>query len=497
MAALSLQAVEIRKEYPGTVALRNASLEFRGGTIHVLVGKNGAGKSTLVKILTGAVTPTSGTLLLNGSPIHLRTPADALRNGIHAVYQELSLVPDLSVAENILLGRLPQKLHALPGTIDWPVLYAHAGRHLHELGVNLDVHKPVRELSVAQQQLVEIAKAMSQDPAVLLLDEPTSALSRSETEHLFQLLRMLADRGVAMIYVTHRLQEIQSIGHVVTALRDGDVVGTFPAEQATPARLVEMMFGESVARGREVPPLGSPVPVMHVEGLSRGTAFSDVHFTLHRGEILGIAGVLGAGRTELLRAIFGADRATAGSVRFGDTTILPGSPEQMKRLGIALAPENRKDEGLVQILSTQANICLASLERIGCCGITTRRRDLAVAERRSREVDLVTPDMENEVSSLSGGNQQKVVLGKWLNTEPRVLLLDEPTRGIDVKAKRQIFQILWNLSKQGISSLVVSSELEELLDLCHRIIVMRGGRITGEIDPANSSLEQLFSQCMQ
>jgi ribose transport system ATP-binding protein len=497
MNTVSLEARDIRKEYPGTTALRDASLTFQGGKIHVLVGKNGAGKSTLVKILTGAITPTSGSLLLNGIPLDLQTPADAIRHGIHAVYQELSLVPELSVAENILLGRLPRAGRSLPGVVDWPCTFALAGRYLQDLGVSLDVRMPVRQLSIAQQQLVEIAKAMSFDPAVLLLDEPTSALSHTETEHLFSLLRALAERGVAMIYVTHRLQEIRIIGDVVTALRDGTVVNTVPADRATAASLVEMMFGESIARSRDVPPLSEHTPVLRTQNFGRDRAFQDVNFTLHRGEILGIAGVLGSGRTELLRALFGADRATEGHVHIGGASIRPASPTQMKSLGVAFAPENRKDEGLVQILSIRANFCLASLDRIARRGFTSRRREVTAVGKQSHEVDLTAPDIEAAVSSLSGGNQQKVVIGKWLNTEPRVLLLDEPTRGIDVKAKRQIFQILWNLSRQGLSSVVVSSELEELLDVCHRVIIMRNGRITGEIDPATSSLEQLFSLCMQ
>jgi ABC-type sugar transport system ATPase subunit len=293
------------------------------------------------------------------------------------------------------------------------------------------------------------------------------------------------------------LQEIRAIGDVVTVLRDGTVIDTVPADRATPASLVEMMFGESVERSRNVPSLSDPVPVMRVENLGRAETLSDVNFTLLRGEILGIAGVLGSGRTELLRALFGADQATEGTVHIGRASIRPVSPVQMKDLGIAFAPENRKDEGLVQILSTRANVCLASLSRIARRGFTSRRREQAVVQRQSREVDLTAPDIEAAVSSLSGGNQQKVVIAKWLNTEPRVLLLDEPTRGIDVKAKRQIFQILWNLSRQGISSVVVSSELEELLEVCHRIIIMRNGRVTGEIDPGIASLEQLFSLCMQ
>jgi ABC-type sugar transport system ATPase subunit len=494
MTSVFLEVSGIRKEYPGTVALQDATVRFDGGSIHALVGKNGAGKSTLVKIITGAVLPTAGSLVLNGERITLRGPSDAQRFGITAVYQELSLIPHLSVAENILLGRLPL---TGAGLVDWTAVYRTAREVLDGLGLSLDVHLPVSRLSVAHQQLVEIAKAMSHHPSVLLLDEPTSALAPAETDRLFALLRDLAARGVALIYITHRMHELARIADRVTILRDGIVIGTIGIREATPSTLVSMMFGENVATGRRVPSLPKRAPVLVVRSLRHPPAVQDVSFTLHRGEILGIAGVLGAGRTELLKALFGAERPASGEVEIRGQLVHPFSPEQMKALGLALAPENRKEEGLVQLMSVRANMVLASLSRIARHGFTTARREREIVRQRVQEVDITTATVDAPVSSLSGGNQQKVVLGKWLTTQPDVLLLDEPTRGIDVRAKQQVFDIIRALSTRGIASLVVSSELEELLDICHRILIMRHGRITNEVDGDTATLDQIFTLCMQ
>jgi len=495
MGSRSLEIRRLRKEYPGTVALDDVSLRFEGGKIHALIGKNGAGKSTLVKILAGAVRPTGGELRVDGEPVVLASPRDALRHGIAAVHQELSLVPELTVAENILLGRLPHAGRFGRLFIDWDETYARARRILERLELSLDVRKTAGSLGVAQQQVVEIAKAMSYEPAVLMLDEPTSALAQHETDLLFGLLRTLAAQGVVLLYVTHRLQELPRIADSVTVLRDGALIGT--VTDCSPATLVQMMFGEVVQSVRPADLVAAREPIMQVRGLTRAGAFEQVSFTLHRGEILGIAGLLGSGRTELLRALFGADRADAGSIEIGGVAVRPTSPGQMKRLGVVLAPENRKDDGLVQILSTRANLCLASLEKLSRRGFVSRAREVASVRRTIERAAIKVPDPDAAVSSLSGGNQQKVVLGKWLATEPAVMLLDEPTRGIDVRAKQQIFQIMWDLSRRGIASLVVSSELEELLDVCHRILIMNKGRITGEVDPAVARLDTLFAACME
>ncbi len=495
---MPLETVSIRKEYPGTIALNDVSLSFKEGEIHALVGKNGAGKSTLVKIFAGAIQPSSGSILLNGTQLHLRSPREAFERGIAAVHQELSLVPELSVAENILLGRLPMKKGFGRGLIvDWPEVERKAEETLASFGVHLDVRARAGRLGVAQQQMVEIAKAMSYKPSVVMLDEPTSALARRETEHLFELLHRLDSRGIILLYITHRLQELREIADVVSILRNGEVAGTVNIQEASPSSLASLMFGQTIRTERPAT-LPSRAPVaLEVRHLTRTGVFSDISFSLHEGEILGIAGLLGSGRTELLRSIFGADPSDRGNVIVNGASLRPASPAMMKRYGLALTPENRKAEGLVQTASTRFNMCIASLDRLTTGGFITRERERMVVRAMVKNLDMVLADMEAPVSLLSGGNQQKVVAGKWLNTAPRIMLFDEPTRGIDVQAKQQIFQIMYGLSRKGISAIVVSSELEELLDICHRILVMRSGRLVATLDPGSTSIEQLVEACME
>ncbi len=483
----------LRKEYPGTIALRDVSMRCEGGRIRALLGKNGAGKSTLVRLLCGAVQPTSGTMLVDGAPVSFRSPREALERGIATVHQELSLIPGLSVAENILLGRLPRRR----GLIDWRSAGKMAENLLEDLGLTMDVRVSAGSLGLAGQQMVEIAKAMSHAPAVLLLDEPTSALAPRETDRLFILLRRLASQGVVVLYITHRLEEIKRIADDASVLRNGDLVGTIPIAEATPGVIAGMMFGETPVRTRAGAVPLSGQPVMIVDGFTRGEAYRDVSFTLRRGEILGIAGVLGAGRTELLRGLFGADPHDAGTVTVGGRQVVPSSPPQMKRLGLGLAPEDRKADGLVQILSARININLAGFWPPSLHWITTAARERAVAFRYAGEMDMAIPCVDDPVSALSGGTQQKVVVARWLETAPQVLLLDEPTRGIDIRAKEQMFEIVRNLSARGIASVVVSSELEELMEVCHRILVLRKGRIAGEVSPCDISLASLLGMCME
>jgi ribose transport system ATP-binding protein len=493
----TLELNSIRKTFPGTTALDGVSLRWEGGKIHALIGRNGAGKSTLVNILTGAFSPNSGTIQVNGREVSFRSPADARASGIAAVHQELSLIPALSVAENIFLGHLPLKAGILPGHVHWQQVRHKARELLSSLHVEIDPNAQAGSLPVAQQQLVEIAKAMADEPAVLLLDEPTSALSHNETDHVFALLRILAQRGVLLIYITHRLHEIGRIADTVTALRDGVATGTIPIGEASPEAIVTMMFGHDIRFSRMVDHLPGDEALLDVHSFRRNTALNDISFTLHTGEILGIAGVLGSGRTTLLRAIAGVDPPHEGTLIIDGQSVRPSSPAQMKRLGVVLTPENRKDQGLVQMLSVRANMCLASLDRIGFHGMTTARREQRVVENLVRDLVITVGDTESPVSSLSGGNQQKVVLGKWLNTKPRVILFDEPTRGIDLQSKSEIFRLINRLSAQGIASIVVSSELEELMYICHRILIMNSGRITGTVDPAHTSLDELFGLCIQ
>jgi ribose transport system ATP-binding protein len=488
-----LEAIGIRKEYPGTVALDDVTVSFEGGRVHALVGKNGAGKSTLVKILAGTESPTRGEIRVEGRAVKLGSAGDAFREGIAMVYQELSLVPGMTVAENVLLGRMPRK----GMLIDWQAAHRQARDVLADMGVDIDVRMRVSELGVAQQQVVEIAKAMSFHPSVLLLDEPTSALAGHETEMLFGLVRKLAERGVVVIYITHRLNELRQIADTLTVLRDGKLVGRAEMADTTPEQIVHMMFGEIVKRGSPALRPAGAEPALEVRGLGKAGLFHDVNFTVARGEVLGIAGMLGSGRTELLKSIFGAEPADAGEVVLGGKALRPGSAAQMKDFGIAMTPENRKAEGLVQMMGTRANMCLASLDRVSVKGVAVSRLERDVVRRYVGSLHIKLSDFESPVSSLSGGNQQKVVIGKWLNTQPKVMLLDEPTRGIDVQAKQQIFEIVWALSAEGIASVIVSSELEELLDVCSRILIMRNGTIVDEVSPEGLSADDLIVRCME
>ncbi len=489
-----LEAIHIHKEYPGTIALDNVSLGFEGGKVHALIGKNGAGKSTLVKILAGSVVPTRGEVWVDGIPVPLRSPSEAFDQGIATVYQELSLVPGLSAAENILLGRMPKRCGPL---IDWNAAYARAEATLADMRVQLDVRRPVGELSFAQQQTVEIAKAMSFNPSVLMLDEPTSALARHETQSLFDLVRQLASTGVAIIYISHRLQELREIADRATVLRDGVHVGTVEISETTSQEIIHLMFGETVQRERPTDLLAGRKPLLEVRDLSHQNHFEDINLTLHEGEILGIAGMLGSGRTELLRAIFGAESFDRGQIRVLGRDVRSVSPSAMKDLGVAFTPEDRKNDALVQGHSIRFNLCLASMDRIATQGFITRSREQVVVDEQVDKLSIKIADSEQAVSSLSGGNQQKVVVGNWLGTQPRVMLFDEPTRGIDVQAKQQIFQVMWDLSREGIGCVFVSSELEELIQVCHRILIMKHGRIVDEVLPSATTPEGLIVQCME
>lgn len=489
-----LEAVHVRKEYPGTLALDDVSVGFEGGKVHALIGKNGAGKSTLVKILAGSVVPTRGEIRVDGVPIPLRSPTEAFNRGIATVYQELSLVPGLSVAENILLGRMPRRRSLL---IDWSAAYTSADQTLADIHVQLDVRQPVRRLSFAQQQIVEIAKAMSFRPSVLMLDEPTSGLARHETEHLFHLVRQLAKRGVAIIYISHRLQELREIADRVTVLRDGVQVDTVEIRDTTPEQIIHLMFGETVQQERPTDLSAGTEPLLEVRGLSREPDFQEIDLTLHEGEILGIAGMLGSGRTELLKAIFGAEPFDRGRILVLGREVETVSPSSMKNRGVAFTPEDRKHDALVQSHSIRFNLCLASRDRIATRGFVTQPREQAVVAEQVEKLSIKIADTEQAVSSLSGGNQQKVVVGNWLATSPRVMLFDEPTRGIDIQAKQQIFQVMWDLSRNGIGCLFVSSELEELVQVCHRILIMKHGHIVDEVLPSTTTPERLVVQCME
>jgi ribose transport system ATP-binding protein len=497
MAAPILTLEKINKRYPGVVALDDVDFTVDKGEVRALLGKNGAGKSTLVKILSGAVHPDSGDIRVDGQLVTIHKPHDAWDQGICTVYQEMSLVPGLTVAENILLGRWPQAKVGVGGIINRAEIRKIAQAALDQLEVKIKLDELVSRLSVAQQQLIEIAKAISFDPRVLVLDEPTSALASGEVEVLHKVVRRLAAQGRAIIYVTHRLQEIPYVADTVTVLRDGRLIGTITATEATPARIANMMIGADWQRTAWAGKAQRGDVRLSVRHLNQEPALHDISFDLCGGEVLGIAGLLGSGRTELVRAIFGRDTIDSGQIEVKGTVLHNPSPRRMKALGVGLTPEDRKRQGLVLPFSVKQNLVMASLHRISLRGVLQPAREQTLAENMVKSMAIKTPSIGVATGTLSGGNQQKVVIGNWLNTLPEVLLMDEPTRGIDIQAKEQIFHLVRDLAKQGMAVLFISSEIEEVLDVSDRILIMNQGYITGEVNPDEVDLEQLLTLVME
>ncbi|MBB6673059.1 sugar ABC transporter ATP-binding protein [Cohnella nanjingensis] len=487
-----LETNGISKFYPGTVALNRVSVSFESGKVHALLGKNGSGKSTLLKIFSGAVEPSQGEVILDGVPLKFHDPSDALTKGIATVYQELSLVPGLTVAENIFLGRMPTK----GMFVDWKKTYEMADKLLKELGVDISADRMVSDLSVGQAQMIEIVKAMSYNPSVLQLDEPTSALAKNEIDSLFKMIRKLKEKNVIIIYVTHRLHELWEIADTCTVLREGHYIGKSSMQELKRKELIGMMFGEVELQTRPTDLTIMNEVVLEIKGLTRKNKFQDVSFQLRKGEIVGIAGMLGSGRTELLKSIFGADSFDSGEIYCHGKRMKSPTPEKMKKAGLAYTPEDRKHEGLIQIASIKDNLCTASLNSLAKGPFIRKEVESEFVRRQVDDLQIKVADVTHQVSSLSGGNQQKVVVGNWLNTKPSIMFFDEPTRGIDVNAKQQIFQIIWEQSRKGISSIMVSSELEELLEVCHRILILRNGRIAGEYVPEDLTIEELYALSM-
>ena len=487
-----LIAENVTKVFPGTVALDKVNVEFDSGKVNALLGKNGSGKSTLVKIINGVQEATSGRILLDGKEIKFSDPKEAMDNGVATVFQELSLVPGMSVAENIFMGRLPMK----GKFVDWKKTYQSAQDLLTSIGIDINPKEMVYSLSMWQMQMIEIAKAMSFEPKVILLDEPTSALAQHEVEMLFKLIRELKKKDVIIIYISHKLQERWEIADNCSVLRDGIYAGRLDMKEAEHKDVIHLMFGDVEVKYRPADLKPQDEVILKVDNMCRKHKLNNVSFELKKGEILGIAGMLGSGRTELLRSLFGVDNYDSGKVIFEGKEVKKPTPKKMKELGLALTPEDRKYEGLVQIMSVKENLCNASLRLISKGAFLDKTKENEFADRQIDHLQIKTPSKDIPVSSLSGGNQQKVVVGNWLNTSPKVILFDEPSRGIDVNAKQQIFEMIWELSRQGISSIVVSSELEELLEVCNRIIVLRQGQVIGEVEPENYQLEDLYAVCM-
>jgi ribose transport system ATP-binding protein len=484
-----LQMQRIGKTFPGVVALEDVDFDLRRGEVHILLGENGAGKSTLMKILSGAYQKTSGQILLNRQPVEIRNPKHAQELGISIIYQELNLVPQLGAAENLFLGR---EVMRAPGVLDRRSMEREAGRILSELGVRLDVRRPVRELSIAKQQMVEVAKAVSLDAQIMIMDEPTSALSEREIGELFARIRRLKAAGVSIVYISHRMEELFEIGDRVTVLRDGHNAGTYEIRDVTKADLIRLMVNREMTN--QFPKVGAVRgdEALRVEKLCRRGVLNEISFTLYRGEVLGIAGLLGAGRTELARAIFGADSIDSGSIFIRGKRCELRSPRHAINAGIGFLTEDRKAQGLILQLSIKENICLPNLGRYSRFGIVRAREETQTADHYVRELRIKTPGISQRAINLSGGNQQKVVLGKWLSSHADIFIFDEPTRGIDVGAKAEIYTLINQLTASGVAVLMISSELREILGMSDRILVMHQGRITGQFTAEEATQEKIL-----
>jgi ABC-type sugar transport system ATPase subunit len=487
-----LEAEHIDKRFPGVHALDDVSLTVIQGEVHAVVGENGAGKSTLMKILAGAYRPDRGTIRVDGDTVNIESPRAAQELGIITIYQELSLVDALSVGENIFLGDLPTR----PGAswqVDWPTVWRRSTELLGRVGLRVSPQTPARRLSVAQKQMVEIARALARNVRVLILDEPTSSLTERETEKLFEIIAQLKNRGVGIIYISHRLAEVFRIAQRVTVLRDGVVVGSLPVQDASEDLLVRMMVGRDLARlFTEARSSDAPVR-LEVRRLSRRGVLYDISMAVRGGEIVGLAGLVGAGRTELARCLFGADGINAGEILLDGSVVDIRSPGHAVDLGIALVPEDRKLHALILGMGVRENLSLPVLDRLGSPYVPSRARERALVSGYIKSLRIRTPHMEQRVSALSGGNQQKVVIARWLATKPKVLILDEPTRGIDVGAKAEVHALIARLAEQGVAILMISSELPEILGMSHRILVMRGGRIVADIPRQLATEESIMA----
>lgn len=497
---ITMQLRGIGKSFSGVSVLRNVDLEISGGEIHTLMGENGAGKSTLVKIISGVQGQSSGSIEIDGDTVTFDSPADANDLGIVIMHQELSLIPDMTVAQNVMLGQEPLRGGMM---IDSVKLRETAQKALKKFGFSLDVDTLVRDLRVGEQQLVEIARALLMDARLLIMDEPTSALSQTEADILMEVVRDLAQQGVAVVYISHRMDEVFEISDRVTVLRDGDLIGTALAAETSPSELVHMMVGRSV----EIKPVERKTPcveetVLSVRNLSASAGgrevLSNVSFELKKGEVLGIGGLLGAGRTELLETIFGArGSAKRGEIEINGVVVNPATPAEGVEHGLALITEDRKGNGLLLDKSIAENVVLPLLRRKSKFGVLSKRERDVQARSAIEKLRVAATGVEHVVGRLSGGNQQKVVLGKWLATEPSILLLDEPTRGIDIGAKDEIYDLIGELADKGISVLFASSEIPEFLAVCDRMIVLCDGRVSGELTRADMSLDAIKDLSMQ
>lgn len=484
-----LEIKNVHKRFPGVYALKDVSLEIMPGEVHALMGENGAGKSTLIKIISGAYKPDSGTYLIDGTPSNIIKTLDAIEKGISVIYQELNLVENLSIAENVFFGSLPVNK---TGRVLWKKLFEDTKSYIDQIGLKVSPKMKVGYLSIAQQQLVEIAKALSKKPRVIIMDEPTSALSAKEIENLFSVVKKLRDSGVGILYVSHKLSEIFAISDRVTVLRDGQYIGTEYTKDLNEEKLISMMVGRKL---QDMFPKTEPVigeVVFETKNLTTEKV-KDISFYARKGEIVGFSGLMGAGRTELARAIFGVDERKKGEILVGGKKVPQNSTMAAVKCGIGMIPESRKDDGILPNLCVKKNMTIASIKQYIKTFLISKELEKSGVNLMIKNLNIRTPGMDQLIANLSGGNQQKVIVSRWLMKDNlKVLIIDEPTRGIDVGAKAEIYSILDKLAHEGLAVVIMSSEMPEILSMCDRIYVMKGGKITGEFQSGEATQEKLL-----
>ena len=489
-----LRMTNIVKNFAGVQALRGVDFDLYPGEVHAILGENGAGKSTLIKVITGVHQPNDGEIYLDGRQVHFANPLESRQHGIAAIYQEPSLFPDLDIAENIFVGRQPM---GVGRRVAWRRMYRGAAELLDSLGVELSPKTKARDLSVAQQQMVEIARALSVNAKILIMDEPTSSLTLAEVEDLFRIARRLREAGTAIVFISHRLEDLFELADRVTVLRDGDYVGTREMAGVTTEELIQMMVGRTLSDLFPKQEVEAGEVALKVDGLTLPGVFADVSFELRKGEILGMAGLVGAGRTDVARTIFGIATAAAGAIEIDGRPVKIRSPQQAMNLGLAYVPEDRQHHGLVLPMNLSQNITLPILSEYARGGWLKKGAELEAAQRAASQMAVKAASLWQKAQELSGGNQQKVVLAKWLSTHPRILMLDEPTRGIDVGTKAAVHALMSELAAQGMAILMISSELPEILGMSDRIIVMREGRVTAQLTRAEATQEKIMLAATQ
>jgi len=487
-----LELRDISKRFPGVLALNGVTLDVRAGEVHALLGENGAGKSTLIKIIAGVYRADAGEIRIDGRPVAVRNPHDAQVLGISTIFQEFTLAPDMTVADNIFLGREPLRIRAL-SIVDRRELIRRTREVLASLDLQIDPEAAIKHLGVAQQQMVEIAKAMSLDARLIIMDEPTATLTSHEIDRLFEAIDRLKRRGVAIVYVSHRLDEVKAIGDRATILRDGAYIGTVPVASTTIDEMIRLMVGRELKDKFPKVAIEPGDEVLRVEGLTRKGILHGVSLRVRRGEILGIAGLVGSKRTETARAIFGADPIDSGRIFLHGLPVKVRTPADAIANRIALVPEDRKRHGIFASLSVWENVVISALRHFSRNGALDLRRARQRAQAYVSSLRVATPDLDKRVLELSGGNQQKVVIAKWLNTNAELFLFDEPTRGIDVGGKIEVYRLMGELLSRGAAIVMISSELPEILGLSDRILVMRDGRICGEFDRADATEENILN----